>query len=463
MLQEYSQGVNTVGDPTWGDNGKGKVIDLMGQYADMVIRYNGGPNAGHTVKNELGEFKFHLMPSGIFNPDAVSILANTVVVDPFVLEEEIIDLTSKGVTIKDEQLLISRDATMLMPWHKVRDQLAEQARGAGKIGTTGRGVGPAYSDRTAREGLRVGDLLRPDFEEKFLREFTWQSKLIGLMMDQGITEEQFFKLSAQFDELSIWQYNQQLRDAIENGPFDVDQLLHRMNEAAESLGPRITNTLPVIRKAFNEEKNILGEPGQGVLLDLEFGSVPNVTSSHPGIEGFGLATGIHANKVRNVVGVNSVYSKRVGSGPLPTELHDEVGDKIREIGHEYGVTTGRPRRCGWLDVPALRRGIEYGGVTELALTKLDVLDTFPEIKICTAYRVGSNEYDFMEDASPDFMEHVVPVYETFKGWEQDTTQVDSYNELPENAKRLVERIEGLTGTPVRFVGVGPDREATIMR
>lgn len=409
-------------DPTWGDNGKGKIVDLMAQRADMVVRVNGGPNAGHTVRNSIGEFVLHLVPSGIFNPEAICILSDTVVVNPFLLIKEINTIRQAGVKVDYKNLLISRNAHLVMPWHRKRDGLREIARGGGKIGTTGQGIGPAYSDRADRIGLRVGDLLEPDFQEK----------LTALMSG-----------------------NQ------ENVYYDRDKILQELNNAKEIIAPMISEVLPVIWECHNSGKNVLGEAGQGVLLDLDRGGYPYVTSSHPGIAGFNLATGIPPKEVARVIAVTKAYTTRVGEGPLPTELDNEVGEEIRSRGNEYGGTTGRPRRCGWLDIPALRYGARVRGVDSLALTKIDIFDGFPEVKICVGYHVWGRFYDTLPIADNEFLNDAIPIFKTLPGWNQNTSSCRTFSDLPQRARDFVKEVETYVNLPIELVSVGPDREASI--
>src|SRR3989344_2017976 len=404
-LNEW-EGTNFVTDPAWGDNGKGKVVDLMAQRAAMVVRVNGGPNAGHTVKNERGEFKFHLMPSGIFNPQAISVLADTVVVNPSILSKEITEVKKAGIEVGENNLLISRNAHLIMPWHRRRDNLREVARGGEKIGTTGQGIGPTYADRTERVGLKVGHLLRSDFNEMFDRELAWQEKLARSMSNSDTPQ------------------------------YDREQILRNLEEAREVIAPMITEVLPVIWEYHDAGKRVLGEAGQGVLLDLDRGGYPYVTSSYPGIAGFNLATGIPPKEVARVIAVTKAYTTRVGEGPLPTELLNEMGDKIREKGDEYGTTTSRPRRCGWLDIPTLRYGVRVGGADSLALTKIDIFDEFSEVKICTGHEIDGVVYKTIPTADNHSMSRAKPIFETLPGWEKTTTGCRDFKNLPKNARRF---------------------------
>lgn len=430
--RNYWKGINIITDTAWGDSGKGKIVDLAAQNVDMVIRYNGGGNAGHTVKNEHGVFKNHLMPSGIYNSNALCILTGGVVIDPFMLVGEILDHKEKGIKISPRNLLISQDAHLVMPWHKKRDGLKEKARGGSKIGTTGQGIGPTYSDRRNREGIRIRDLLRPDFEKIFEREFVYQKKLIDLMGGKQLTSD-----------------------------FNKKEILNKLLEAKEILAPLIANVLPIIWKYQEEGRNILGEGAQGALLDLELGGYPYVTSSHPGVAGFSLSTGIQHKNVKKVIGVTKAYTTRVGEGPMPTELLNETGEHIQKKGGEFGATTGRPRRCGWLDVPAVKYGIRITGVDSIALMKLDVLDELKEVKICVGYKVGRQQFKDLPTADPEVMEKAKPIYITFPGWQKDTTGAKSLKELPRNAQKYVAAAEKLLDTPIEMISISPEREATI--
>lgn len=425
-------GIYVVTDPTWGDNGKGKIVDLLSDRAEMSIRYNGGPNAGHTVRNEHGEFKFHLMPSAIFNPKALCILADAVVIDPKTLAEEIIAIREAGVNISAKNLMISRAAHMIMPWHRDRDNLRETVRGEGKIGTTGRGIGPTYADRTERVGLQMKDLLAADFEQRLEREMAWQEKLVALMRDDDFT-------------------------------YDRKEVREELMTARETLAPLIADVMPAIADYYHGGKRILGEAGQGTLLDLDRGTYPYVTSSHPGIVGFSLTTGIPPKAVDTVIAVTKAYTTRVGEGPLPAELLDKDGEKIREVGHEYGTTTGRPRRCGWLDVPALRYGAQVAGADALALTKSDVFDDFSEIKICVAYDINGRRFEQIPSVDIDFLNGAKPVFETMKGWKSPTSDIRNFKDLPKEAQDFVMKVEKLTEKPISIVSVGPAREETMYR
>ncbi|OGM18194.1 adenylosuccinate synthase [Candidatus Woesebacteria bacterium RBG_19FT_COMBO_47_8] len=421
------RGTNVVLDTTWGDSGKGKLVDVMAQRAKMVVRFNGGPNAGHTVKNEHGEFKFHQIPSGIFNPEAISVIAQTVAVNPNVLLGEIAELKAKGIEVSKANLLVSEEAHLIMPWHIQRDRLRETARGEEKIGTTGQGIGPVFADRTERVGLKVKDILDPRLPEILAKELAWQEKLTQLMLDTSEPQ------------------------------YDYDSILEDLRKAADTLAPMISQVLPLIRLFHKRGNNILGEGAQGALLDLDLGGYPFVTSTHPTLSGFSQATGIYAN-ISRIIGVTKAYQTRVGEGPMPTELENEIGATLRERGKEYGATTGRPRRCGWIDIPAIRYGAMISGVKSLAITKLDVLDSFDEIRICAAYRDHGHDYKF---GYPDTMARAVPIYINLKGWREDTSGAKDIRSLPEKCSFYLTTIQELVGLPVEFVSVGPERNQSI--
>jgi adenylosuccinate synthase len=432
----YWQGVNHITDTQFGDTGKGKLTDMGAEYADVIVKTNGGANAGHTVNNEHGEFKLHLLPSGVFNPDALCIVGSNVVVDPFQFIEEYSDVKNRGVSMAN--CLLSRDAQMVMPWHKMRDKISEVSLGNGKIGTTGKGIGPAYADRTLRTGLRLGDLLQDNFENNFREIYRNQQGLIDLQLGYGVL----------FGD---------------NNWLEEDELFERLLEAREVIGPMITNTMEVIGNAYSEGKSILGEAGQGALLDLDFGGYPYVTSSHPGVIGFTLSTGLQARDIHRVIGSTKAYFTRVGEGPMPTELHDEVGQHLQEVGKEVGTTTGRTRRTGWFDSVLTEYGARTSGVTSLALTKLDVLDDLHEIKVCVGYRVGNQEVKRLYDMNNQLLSDAQPIYESLPGWETDTTNIEQFADLPINAQKYIKYIENRVGMPVDIVSVGPDRQQSIYR
>lgn len=419
-------------DSQWGDTGKGKLVDLAAQNAAIVVKTNGGANAGHTVTNEFGEFKLHLIPAGFANPKTLCIVGTGCVVDPLEFLKEYVDITSR--VPHPAKFLISDKAHLVMPWHKVLDGLREASRGKGAIGTTGRGIGPTYADRALRRGFRVGDILKKNFLTEFKAELASQERLINfLRKEQGI-EEAF--------------------------TFETEQILKDMKKVKTVLSPLIGNSLEVIQKAYAQGQTIIGEAGQGALLDLDLGGYPYVTSSHPGVIGFMISTGFNQTQVDRVLGSTKAYLTRVGNGPMPTELLDKTGEKLREVGHEYGATTGRPRRCGWFDAVATKYGAQVTGITELALTKLDVLDTFKTLKVCVGYQVEGKKYNSVIDSDPSWMEKATPLYKTLPGWQTDTSKVRAFKDLPKNAKEYIHTLEKLVGLPIKVISVGPERDAT---
>lgn len=412
----------------WGDEGKGRFIDLLGQRAQMVIRPSGGNNAGHTVINDLGTFKLHLVPCGIFKPDAINIIGSGVVLDPAVLLDEIAMLEEAGVSLKN--LYISDRAHVIMPYHVQQDRLQESLRGDGRLGTTGRGIGPAYSDKMERVGIRMGDLLREEvLLQRFARVLDQKNRVLQAY---GGKEQPLQDLYRQFVE-----YGRKLRDHV--APT------HQMVQAAVRRGDRV-----------------LLEGAQGVLLDIDWGTYPYVTSSSPGAAGACQGAGIGPRDLDHVAGLFKAYSTRVGEGPYPTELTDQLGQQLRDRGQEYGATTGRPRRCGWFDAVGARYSCELNSVDYLLISKLDVLDELPQIKICTHYRLNDTTIDYIPSAI-SVLGEVEPVYEEFEGWQQPTSNCRSYEELPQAAQRYLERIEELVGAQIAMISVGPERDQVIER
>jgi adenylosuccinate synthase len=418
----------------WGDEGKGKIVDLLAEKASVVARCNGGTNAGHTIVNELGTFKLRLVPSGIFNPQAVSIIGNGVVVDPDVLLEEMAQIEAVGVDIS--RLLISDRAHVIMPYHKLLDGLEEDARsetGAGNIGTTRRGVGPAYVDRAARVGIRMGDLVQ---EEMLL------TKLSSVLPAKNAILQKVY--GAQ--------------------PLELHTVYLKLVEQGQHLRKHIMPTELVIARALAEKRRVLLEGAQAALLDLDFGTYPYVTSSNPTAAGLCVGSGTPPNKLTSIVGVYKAYQTRVGSGPFPTEIHGEVADFLREqggAGHgEYGTVTGRPRRVGWFDAVAGRYVAQLNGLTGVAITRLDALDKFDTIKICTAYKVNDAHLSHLP-ADLSILEMVEPQYEEHPGWKVDTSGAREWGALPDMARSYLERIAALLGTQIDIISVGPHREQTI--
>jgi len=417
----------------WGDEGKGRVVDYLaatggrdGGPVDMVIRYQGGDNAGHTVVNALGEFRLHLVPSGIFSPQTRCLIGTGCVVNPETLIEEMDSLIAAGLSL--DNLYVSSRAHLTLPYHRQLDSLEECARGGKALGTTQRGIGPTYSDKAARWGLRVGDLLRPErLRERLANCLERKNPLIRSLGGQ---------------------------------PLDFEALMEQCMKWGSRLAPYVVDTLSLTHAALEGDQTILLEGQLGVMRDLDWGAYPYVTSSNP-LASYGpVGAGLPARAIDRVVGVVKAYVTAVGAGPLPTELHDEVGDTLRRIGQEYGATTGRPRRCGWLDAVALKYAHWLNGFTDLVITKLDVLDSFAEIKICVGYRLPSGE-ETAHMPDPSTLDEVSPIYETWLGWHCDTSGARRWEELPLAARRYVQRIQELVGVPVRWISVGKEREAII--
>ena len=413
----------------WGDEGKGKATDLIGTKVDYVARFNGGNNAGHTVVVGDESYALHLLPSGIISPTATPVIGNGVVVDPEVLFEEIDGLESRGVDCS--RLLVSEGAHIIAPYHRVLDKVTERFLGKHKIGTTGRGIGPAYADKINRVGIRVHDL----FNAEHLHDEV---------------------------EASLHQKNQMLVKLYNRRPIDVNETTDELLRLGERLKPYVANTSLVLNKALDEGKTVLFEGGQATMLDVDHGTYPFVTSSNPTAGGACTGTGVGPTKITRVIGVSKAYVTRVGEGPFPTELFGEEGEWLRAQGHEYGVTTGRPRRCGWFDAVFNRYAAQVNGLTDIVLTKLDVLSEFDTIKVCVAYECDGVRYTTVPEHQSVF-HHAVPVYEELPGWKVDITECRTFEELPAEAQAYVARIEELAHTRVSIVAVGPDREQTIMR
>lgn len=413
----------------WGDEGKGKITDYLAERADMVIRSQGGSNAGHTVVVGDQEFKLHLIPSGILYPGKDCIIGNGVVVNVKELLNELDGLKERGIDI--EKLRISDRAHVIMPYHIRLDEVEEERKGPNKIGTTRKGIGPAYMDKAARVGIRLVDLL---------------------------DKEEFAKKLKQ----NIESKNNLLEKAYEVEGFDYEAMYNEYLEYAERIRRFVTDTSVLVHNAIKEGKNVLFEGAQGTLLDLDHGTYPYVTSSHPIAGSACIGAGVGPTDIEKVVGVVKAYTTRVGEGPFPTELLDEMGDTIRNEGYEFGTTTGRPRRCGWLDCVILRFAARVSGIDSLAITKLDVLDKLEKIKVCVGYDYkGQMLNDF--PSSLKVLAECKPVYEELDGWVEDTTKVKNYDELPVNAKKYVDRISELAGVKTSIVATGPKRDQTIIR
>lgn len=415
----------------WGDEGKGKVVDLLTEYADVVVRFQGGNNAGHTVVVNEQTIILHLIPSGALYADKKCVIGNGVVVDPQVLLQEIDELRKLGYFKSDEQLLLSEDAHLIMPYHKLVDVARERLKGERKIGTTGRGIGPAYEDKVAREGIRVGDLLDKDVFRK--------------------------KLEANLAIKNLF-----LKTCLNEKEFDLETVFQEYSNYADRLKKYITNTSIFLNQQIKNGRHILFEGAQGTHLDVDHGTYPFVTSSNTIAGGACTGAGIGPTKITEVIGVSKAYTTRVGSGPFPTELKDEIGERIRERGREFGATTGRPRRCGWLDIPLLKDAIRLNGLTGIALTKMDVLSEFATIKICTAYKYGGKVIEEVP-SSVEVLNKCEPVYEEFPGWKTELRKFRKFQDLPQTAQDYIKRIEELTETEVILVSVGERREETILR
>jgi adenylosuccinate synthase len=413
----------------WGDEGKGKVTDLLGGRVDYVVRYQGGNNAGHTVILPDGrKFALHLMPSGVLTPGCVPVIGNGVVVDPKVLLSEIDGLTERGVSC--ERLLLSADAHLIMPHHRALDRVVERYLGSARIGTTGRGIGPAYGDKVARVGIRVQDLLDP-----------------------GILRQKL--------DLVLREKNQILFKVYNRKAIDVDAVVEEYLAYAERLRPYIADTRLELARALERGATVLLEGAQATLLDVDHGTYPFVTSSNPTAGGACVGSGIPPTRITQVIGVTKAYTTRVGAGPFPTELLDEHGAHLRKIGVEYGTTTGRERRCGWFDAVVARYAVRVNGITDLVVTKLDVLSGLEQVPICVGYQVDGVRVDDMP-MTQTAIHHAEPVYEVHEGWWEDISKCRHADELPENARRYVERIEELCGARVSVVGVGPGRDENVI-
>jgi adenylosuccinate synthase len=416
--------VTAVVGAQWGDEGKGRIIDYLAQEADVVIRFQGGDNAGHTVINEFGKHALHLIPSGIFNPQTQNIIGAGCVVNPQSLLREMDDLARAGIGLHN--LWISARAQMLMPYHRALDVLEESARGKDTIGTTKRGIGPAYADKAARSGLRMGDLLQPDWLESRL-------------------------------DNSLRTINRKI-EILGGEPVNGQELYELCMEFCRQLGPRIIDTVPMTRRAVQENQRILLEGQLGVMRDLDWGIYPYVTSSNPTASYAASGAGLPARVIDRVIGVVKAYSTAVGDGPFPVELHDGEGARLREIGGEFGATTGRPRRCGWFDGVAINYAAWLNGMTGLAITKLDVLDGFESIKICVGYRLPDG--CVVSDSMPDtpVLMHAQPVYEEWEGWRTSTADCRAWDDLPRQARAYIHRLSELAGVKVDYVSVGAERE-----
>ena len=412
----------------WGDEGKGKIVDVIAEKANMVVRYSGGSNAGHTVINAMGTFKMHLIPAGIFHSDVICIISNGVVLDPDVILQEIDELQSKGVPVS--HLFISDRAHLIMPYHILLDGLEEEARGKDAIGTTKKGIGPAYVDKVGRSGIRAGDLLdKNNFKERLAIILKEKNRLLTKLYDVK--------------------------------PLDLDEVYKRYCNYGDKLAPFLNETDMMIAEAIDQNKNVVLEGAQGSLLDIDFGTYPFVTSSSTIAGGACAGLGLSPLKLDSVIGVFKAYCTRVGGGPMPTELLDEVGEKIRQHAKEWGATTGRPRRCGWFDAVVGKFSMRINGFTSIAITRLDILSILPSIKICTSYKLNG-ETITNPPSNVARLAKCEPVYEELPGWGGDITGVRRLQDLPANARSYVKRVEELLNCPASIVSVGERREQTII-
>jgi adenylosuccinate synthase len=411
----------------WGDEGKGKITDLLAEKADVVVRYQGGNNAGHTIVRGGDEFKLHLIPSGILYAAKTCVIGNGVVIDPNILFGEIEALRARGISV--DNLRVSGNAHLIMPYHLLLDGASEQRLGKFKIGTTGRGIGPAYVDKYARLGIRVQDLL----DEKILRR-----KIRTALAEKN-----------------------RLLQLYDIGVLDPEQMTEQYASYRERLQPFICDASLLVNQALDDGQEVLFEGAQGTLLDVDFGTYPFVTSSNPIAGGACTGAGVGPTRIDHVIGVAKAYTTRVGEGPFPTELTDEIGEAMCEVGREFGTTTGRKRRCGWLDLVALRYAVRVSGITHLAITKLDVLTGLPSLKVCTRYKAGRQILDEFPLLQSDF-HHAKPLYEELPGWSDDIRDCESWADLPEAARDYIQFIAEFTKTRVKFIAVGPGREETVV-
>jgi adenylosuccinate synthase len=412
----------------WGDEGKGKATDILGDRVDYVVRYQGGNNAGHTVVIGDQKYALHLLPSGILSPNVIPVIGNGVVIDPAVLLEEIKGLNERG--IDTSKLVISSNAHLITPYHRTIDKVSERFLGKAKIGTTGRGIGPAYADKISRIGIRVQDL----FDESIL-----EKKIEGALRDK----------------------NQVLTKVFNRKDMEVGEILEEYRGYAEILRPYIADTALLLNQALENGKTVLLEGSQGTLLDVDHGTYPFVTSSNPTAGGACTGSGIGPTKIERVIGIVKAYTTRVGSGPFPTELENEDGEKLRTIGHEYGTTTGRNRRCGWYDAPIARFAVRINGLTDFFLTKLDVLTGWEKIPVCVAYEIDGKRVEEVPSSQTDF-HHAVPIYEYLPGWSEDISKARDIADLPKNARDYITFLEEISGAPMSAIGVGPGRDETIV-
>ena len=413
----------------WGDEGKGKMTDYLAEEANVVVRYQGGNNAGHTVEVGEKQYKLHLIPSGILHDEKLNVIGHGVVVDPKAFFTEIDYLKEEGVKVTPEKLIVSDRAHVIMPYHKVLDKLKEKARGKNDIGTTGKGIGPCYTDKFERCGIRVCDLIDKEvFKEKLKDNIEMKNKYIV--------------------------------NVLGGEPLSFEEIYEEYSNYGEELKPFVKDTSVRVYNEIKEDKTVLFEGAQGMLLDIDYGTYPYVTSSNTTAGGVANGVGIGPNMITNAVGIAKAYTTRVGKGPFPTELEDETGEWIREKGHEYGVTTGRSRRCGWLDIVILKTSVRVSGLTSLAVTKIDTLAGLEKVKMCVGYKFNDEIIDYFP-ASLEDLAKCEPIYEEFDGWDESVANARSYEELHPNARKYLERIEELTDTRISIVSVGPRRDQTM--
>ena len=414
----------------WGDEGKGKMTDFLAEDSDVIVRFQGGNNAGHTVKVDDKEYKLHLIPSGVLYKDKLNVIGNGVVLDPKAFFEELNYLKNANIEISEEQLIVSDRANVIMPYHKILDRLKEEARGANDIGTTRKGIGPCYTDKVERCGIRVCDLIKPEvFKEKLKENIDSKNDII------------------------VKVYNGE--------PLNFDEIYEEYVELGKKLKPFVRDISVRVYDEIKKGKKVLFEGAQGMLLDIDYGTYPYVTSSNTTAGGVSSGVGIGPTLITGAVGVAKSYTTRVGKGPFPTELDNEVGEWIREKGGEFGVTTGRARRCGWLDLVILKTSARVSGLTDLIVTKIDTLAGLDKIKVCVGYKFENEVIDYFP-ASLDDLAKCEPIYEEFDGWDDSVADARSYEELPENAKKYLKKIEEFTGVPISIVSVGPKRDQTIV-
>jgi adenylosuccinate synthase len=414
----------------WGDEGKGKVVDVLAENSHVVARFQGGNNAGHTMVVNGESFISHLIPSGILHPKKLCVIGNGVVVDPAVLIEEMTSLRQRGLSVNPDNLLVSEHAHLIMPYHKLVDHGRERLKGDKKLGTTGRGIGPCYEDKVSRRGIRFCDLIDPQvFKEKLA----------------SILPEKIFYL----------------REFLKSEAIDEKSILEEFLPYGEVLGPHVANVSLTLSQAVKRGDNILFEGAQGTHLDIDHGTYPFVTSSNTVAGNACCGSGIGPTQIHSVIGMVKAYTTRVGAGPFPTELHDAVGDRIQEKGAEFGATTGRRRRCGWLDTVVVRNSARINSLTGLAITKLDVLSGLETLRICTAYQHGQDKLPEFP-AALEVLDQCEPIYEDLPGWTEDITGAQTLDDLPTNARAYLKRIEELTETPIQIISVGPGREATMV-